>query len=211
MIRILLADDHTVFRQSLKEVIENEADFSVVREASSGREAISRAAGEDLDLILLDISMPDAHGLDVLKQLKQTCPRTRVLILSMHPEMQYGLRALKAGASGYLTKDCEVAELVAAIRRVHNGRMHISPTLREFLAETTIGREGRAPHETLSDRELEILTMIASAMRVKDIAAKLGLSPKTVSTYRQRLLRKLNMESNAELALYARNHGFIAP
>jgi DNA-binding NarL/FixJ family response regulator len=209
MIRILLADDHTIFRQGLKAVIEKEQDLEVVQEAASGREAVSLAANYEADVVLLDISMPDTHGLDVLKQIRQTAPSVAILILTMHPVAQYGLRGLRAGGSGYLTKDCEAAELIAAIRKVSVGQMYISPALSELITGNAFNREGIAPHEILSDRELQILIMIANGRRVKDVADKLGVSPKTVSTYRHRLLKKLHMEDNEELCTYARNNGLL--
>lgn len=209
MIRILLADDHTIFRQGLKAVIEKEADLEVVQETSTGREAVSLAAAHKADVVLLDISLPDTHGLDVLKQIRQTSPSIAILILTMHPVAQYGQRVLKAGGSGYLTKDCEAAELFAAIRKVREGQIYISPALSEFITGNAFKQEGLAPHEFLSDRELQILIMIATGRRVKDIAERLGLSPKTVSTYRHRLLQKLHMEGNEELCTYARNNGLL--
>jgi DNA-binding NarL/FixJ family response regulator len=209
MIRILLADDHTLFRQGLKEIIEGADGLAVACEAASGREAVSRAGQEALDVVLLDLSMPDLHGLDVLKQIRLSCPETAVLILTMHPEAQYGIRALRAGASGYLTKDCEADEVIGAIRRVHSDRLYISETLSERLACSRFGRRAVTPEEVLSDREYQILGMIGAGKRVKDIAESLGLSPKTVSTYRHRLLEKLQLQTNEELCTYARNNGLL--
>lgn len=209
MIRILLADDHTIFRQGLKAVLEKEPELEVVQETSSGRKAVSLVAAREADVVLLDISMPDAHGLDVLKQIRQVSPSIGILVLSMHPVAQYGLRVLRAGGSGYLTKDCEAAELIAAIRKVSDGQMYISAALSGLIAGNAFKKEGIAPHEILSDRELQILIMIAAGRRVKDIAGRLGVSPKTVSTYRHRLLQKLHMEGNEELCTYARNHGLL--
>ncbi|MFW5931025.1 MAG: response regulator [Desulfosalsimonas sp.] len=209
MIRILLADDHTIFRQGLKEILESEPDLTVTMEAVSGRETVAQAMAGDCDMVLLDISMPDIHGLDVLKQIKQSCPDTAVIILSMHSEEHYGMRALKAGASGYFTKDGEAAELIAAIRKVDSGGIYISSRLSELIAENTLRNKGVTPEEFLSDREYQVLGMIASGKRSKAIAEKLGVSPKTVSTYRHRLLEKLNMKTNEQLCTYARHHGLL--
>lgn len=181
----------------------------MVKETASGREAIAGARSEDCDIVLLDISMPDTHGLDVLKHIKQADPELPVILLSMHPEEHYGLRTLKAGASGYLTKDCEADELFSAIRKVCNGGLYVSPALAELITEDIAGKRGVAPDELLSDREYQILIMIASGKRVKTIAEKLGVSPKTISTYRTRILQKLNMETNEELCAYARHHGLL--
>lgn len=209
MVRILLADDHTIFRQGLKELLANTEDLVVAEEAATGREAISRAREKDIDVVLLDISMPDIHGIDVLKSIRQARPDIPVIILSMHSEAEYGLRALKAHASAYLVKNCKAGDLLSAIRKVYSGQKYISPHLAELIAAKTYGHKGFAPHEILSDREYQILAMIASGKRIKDIAGILGLSPKTVSTYRHRLLGKLHMESNEDLCTYARNHGLL--
>ncbi|MFW6081873.1 MAG: response regulator [Desulfosalsimonas sp.] len=209
MIRILLADDHTIFRQGLREILESEPDFKVTQEAISGREAISRALAGECDVVLLDVSMPDIHGLDVLKQIKQSHPDIAVIILSMHSEEHYGLRALKAGASGYLTKDREAAELISAIRKVNSGGFYVSSRLSELIAGHAGRNKGITPEDILSDREYQVLTMIASGCQIKSIAEKLGVSPKTVSTYRHRLMEKLNMKTNEELCTYARHHGLL--
>mgnify|MGYP006293490283 CR=1 FL=1 len=209
MIRVLLADDHTIFRKGLKEVLENEADIRVINETGSGREAVAQVIADHCDVILLDLSMPDTHGLNVLKRIKYARPDMNVIILSMHPDEHYGLRALRSGASGYLTKDCSVDELISAIRTAHEGKVHISRRLTELLADTFHGDKGVSPNEILSDRELQVLIMLASGIRNKQVAATLGVSPKTVHTYRYRILQKLNLESNAQLNAYARHHGLL--
>ena len=209
MIRILLVDDHNIFRQGLKEIIESTPDIKVTSEAATGRAAIARALSDDCDVVLLDISMPDIHGIDVLKQIKQACPAKAVIVLTMHPEEQYGLRSLKAGAAGYLNKDCEAKELLAAIRKVNKGKLYISSYFAELIAGDLSGNKKIAPHDILSDREYQILCMIAAGKRIKDIAEQLSLSPKTVSTYRNRLLQKLNMETNEQLCTYAFNHNLL--
>lgn len=209
MIRILLADDHTIFRQGLKEILDSEKDLTVVREAVSGREAVSHALAGDCEVMVLDISMPDIHGLDILKQIKQSRPDIAVIILSMHSEEHYGLRALKAGAAGYLTKDQDAVELISAIRKVSSGGFYISSQLSELIAGHAGKNKGITPEEILSDREYQVLRMIASGKQIKTMAEKLGISPKTVSTYRHRLLEKLNMKTNEDLSAYARHHGLL--
>ncbi len=205
----MIVDDHAIVRQGLKQVIENAKDLAVCKEASSGREAIASAIAGDCDVVLLDITMPDAHGIDVLKHIKQARPEIAVIILSMHAEDQYGLRALRAGASSYLTKDCEASELIEAIQKAHAGRKYISSSIAQLIADDIGSYKGDLPNEILSDREYQILCMIAAGKRIKDIADNLGLSPKTVSTYRNRLLHKLNMQTNEQLTSYARNHRLL--
>jgi two-component system, NarL family, invasion response regulator UvrY len=207
MIRVMIVDDHAIVRKGLKQVIENTKEMTVSKETGSGREAIAAAAEGKCDVVLLDISMPDTHGIDVLKHIKFNRPDMAVIMLSMHPEDQYGLRALRAGASGYLTKDCDASELIEAIQSVYKGRKYISSSIAQLIAEDLGGQKGALPHEILSDREYQILSMLAAGKRIKDIAENLGLSPKTVSTYRNRLLHKLNLQTNEQIISYARNHG----
>lgn len=209
MIRIMIVDDHTVARQGLRQVIETSSNMRVCKATASGREAISFASAGNCDLVLLDISLPDTHGIDVLKQIKHARQDIGVIILSMHPEDQYGLRALRAGASGYLTKDCEASELIKAIQKVHGGRKYVSPSMAQLMADNISSPNNCPPHETLSDREYQILCMIAKGKPVKDIATNLGLSPKSVSTYRTRLLHKLKLQNNEQLTSYARQHDLV--
>ena len=203
MIRILIADDHPIVRQGFKQVLSETADLVVADEAGNGREVLALVARRDYDVILLDISMPEKTGLEVLKELKAVNPRIPVLILSIYPEEQYAIRALKAGASGYLTKASAPDELISAIRKVSRGGKYISSSLAEKLAYEVGGDAGKAPHETLSDREYQILLLIASGKTVSDIAGEMCLSVKTVSTYRSRILDKMKMKNNAELTTYA--------
>ena len=203
MIRILIADDHPIVRQGFKQVLSETADLVVADEAGNGQEVLSLVARRDYDVILLDISMPGKNGLEVLKELKAVNPRIPVLILSIYPEEQYAIRALKAGASGYLTKASAPDELISAIRKVSRGGKYISSSLAEKLAYEVGGDAGKAPHETLSDREYQILLLIASGKTVSDIAGEMCLSVKTVSTYRSRILDKMKMKNNAELTTYA--------
>ena len=203
MIKILIADDHPVVRKGLKEIIEVTPDMMVGDEASNGRETLEKVRKSDFDVVLLDISMPGRSGLDILKELKSEKPELSVLILSMHPEEQYAVRVLKAGASGYLIKESAPGELIAAIRKASKGRKYISSSLAEKLAfDLEIDAE-KPLHETLSDREYEVMRMIASGKTISEIAKKLFLSVKTISTYRSRILEKTGMKSNAELTHYA--------
>ena len=202
-IRVLITDDHAILREGLKQIIGSGLNLIVVGEAESGLQAIQRVREGGIDVILLDISLPDRNGIEVLKVLKKECPSLAVLMLTMHREDQYAIRAIKAGASGYLNKQSAPAELVNAVREVASGRKYITAALAQELANQISGDTERAPHETLSDREFQTLIMIASGKTVGDIAGELVLSVKTISMYRSRLLQKMRMRHNAELTHYA--------
>jgi len=207
-IRIIIADDHAIVREGLKQIVADSGDMVVAGDAENGADAIRLARRGDSDVLLLDISMPDRSGIEVLKQIKKETPTLAVLMLSMHREDQYAIRSLKAGASGYLNKQSAPAELVDAIRLVASGRKYISAALAQELANQ-VSDEHRdvPPHETLSDREYQTLVMIASGKSVSDIAGELSLSVKTISMYRSRLLQKMKLRHNAELTHYAiKNH-----
>ena len=207
MIRALIADDHAVVRQGLKQILGDTPEMVVAGEATNGQEVLDRVRAETWDVVVLDISMPDRSGLDVLKQLRSERPKLPVLVLSMHSEDQYAMRVLKAGASGYLTKDTAPDELVKAIRKVVSGGRYVSSFLAEKLAFEIGTDSSRLPHETLSDREFQVLRLIAAGKSVTEIAAELYLSVKTVSTYRARMLEKMNLETSAQLMHYAmQNH-----
>lgn len=207
MIRVLVADDHTIVRKGLKQLIAEHPDMEVTGEARNGPEVLSEVMERDYDMVLLDLSMPGRGGIETIKELKALRPKLSVLVLTMHPEEEYAIRALKAGASGYLTKESAPEELITAMRKVAAGSRYISMKLAEELAFAFGGDIEKAPHELLSDREFQIMTMIGSGKTVKDIAAELSLSMQTVSTYRARILTKMKMKNNAELTLYAiRNH-----
>jgi len=207
MIRVLIADDHAVVRQGLKQILGDTPEMVVAGEATTGQEVLDKVRAEAWDVVILDISMPDHSGLDILKQLRSERPKLPVLVLSMHSEDQYAMRVLKAGASGYLTKDSAPDELVKAVRKVVRGGRYVSAFLAEKLAFEIGTDSNRLPHETLSDREFQVLRGIAAGKSVTEIAAELYLSPKTVSTYRARLLQKMNLTTNAELIHYAfQNH-----
>ncbi|MBI5641386.1 MAG: response regulator transcription factor [Nitrospirae bacterium] len=193
MIRILIADDHTIVREGLKQILAETPDMIATGEASNGQEALDKATKDDFDVLLLDISMPGRSGLDILKQLRTEKPRLAVLILSMYSEEQYAIRALRAGASGYMTKESAPDELIEAIRKVALGRKYVSPSLAEKLAFNLEAGSDRLPHESLSDREYQVMCMIASGKTVKEIADELALSIKTISTYRSRIVEKMCM------------------
>jgi DNA-binding NarL/FixJ family response regulator len=201
--KVLIADDHAVVRRGLRQILEAEPDLEVAGEATSGAEVMDALHMQRYDVAVLDITMPGRGGLEVLHEIRQEFPELRVLILSMHPEERYALRVLKAGAAGYLTKESAADELIIALRKVAAGGKYVSPTLAERLADE-IGTEiSKSPHERLSDREHQILCMIASGMTVTGIASELHLGTNTVSTYRARLLGKLKLANNAELTHYA--------
>lgn len=202
-IRILIADDHPIVREGYKKILMSQPDMDVTGEAGNGQEVLDLIQKKDFDLILLDISMPGRSGLEILKELKGRKPHLPVMILSIYPEEQYAIRALKAGASGYLTKASAPEELISAIRKVSRGGKYISSSLAEKLAYELDGDAEKAPHETLSDWEYQILLMIASGKTVSDIAEEMCLSVKTVSTYRSRILDKMKLKNNAELTTYA--------
>ncbi|MFC1964114.1 response regulator [Chloroflexota bacterium] len=203
MLKILIADDHAIVRQGLKQIVTETRDMIVAGEASNGLELLNKLKDEDYDVVVLDITMPGRNDIDILRQLRTERPGLPILMLSIHPEEQYALRALKAGASGYLTKESAPDELVVAIRKVSSGGKYISASLAEKLAFELEADREQAPHETLSDREYQVMCMIASGKTVMVIAEELILSEKTISTYRSRILEKMNMKNNAELTYYA--------
>jgi two-component system invasion response regulator UvrY len=209
MIKILIADDHAVVRAGLKQIVQETPDMLVTGEAATGHEVLELMAEADWDVVLLDINMPGKSGMDVLKQLRSEKPDLPVLMLTMYPEEQYAVRALKAGASGYLTKESIPDELISAIRKVSAGRKYISSSLAEKLAYNLDLDKEMPPHEALSDREYEVMCMISQGETVTDIADKLCLSKKTISTYRSRILEKMNMKKNAEIMHYAIKHGLV--
>ena len=203
MLRILITDDHAVVRRGLKQVLEEEFDQVVFGEAQNTREMLEHLQKKAWDVVILDITLPGRSGLEVLGELKLTHPNLPVLVLSMHPEDQYGIRVLKSGASGYMTKESAPDEIVMAIRKVLRGGKYVSPSLAERLAFNLEVNGEKPLHEALSDREYEVMLMIASGKTLTEIAQKLHLSIKTVSTYRTRILEKMKMQNNAELIRYA--------
>ncbi len=211
MIRLLIADDHQILREGLRHVIAQSRDIQVIAEAADGEGAIRLCAEVSADVLLLDVSMPGPGVLEIIKTLKRQHPKLRILVLSVHPERHYGRRVLMAGADGYLTKNESSKALAAAIREVHRGRKFLSPSLAQELAvDLARGRAGQ-PHETLSNREYQVFMQLGSGKRVDEIAADLRLSPKTVRTYRSRILEKTHLQSTAEIIFYAVNHGLVTP
>jgi two-component system, NarL family, invasion response regulator UvrY len=209
-IRIFIADDHPIVRQGLRRIVEDDAGLAISGEASDAPGMFAALETSTTDLVLLDVSMPGAPFLETLRDLRQRHPSVRVLVLSVHPEDQWAVRALRAGASGYLTKDHSPDQLLEAIRRVYRGGRYVSPTLAERLADHLNGDGQRAPHELLSDREFEVMRRLGSGLTVSQIATELGLSAKTVSTYRTRVLEKMEVATNADLVRYAARYGLIA-
>ena len=206
-IRVLVADDHPIVRQGLRQIIADTADMTVVAEATSAREVLEHVGAQEIDVALLDLVMPGTTGFDLLEAVHRERPRLAILILSMHPEDQYAMRALRAGAAGYLNKESAPDDLVQAIRKVHGGGRWVTPRVAEQLAAHLGAPAGRLPHETLSNREHQVLCLLAKAMSVKDIGRALHLSEKTISTYRARVLDKLGLKTTADLIRYAIQNG----
>ena len=211
MIRVLVADDHAVVRRGVVQILDEAPDLVAAGEASSGRQVLQKVQEDDYDVLVLDIGMPDGSGLEVLHQLRTLRPELRVLILSMYPERQYALRALKAGAAGYLTKESAPDELVAAVRRIAQGGKYITQSLAEELTAALVGEAEKSPEEILSDREFQVVCMLAEGKTIASIAEELSLSVKTISTYRARVLEKLNLSNTAEIIRYAFEHKLVEP
>jgi len=209
MIKVLIADDHALIRKGLKQLLDDTEELRVTGEAESGNEAFRMAQTGEFDVVLLDISMPDKHGIDVLKQIKDSQPQLPVLMLSMHPEEQYALRSMKAGAAGYLNKQSAPAQLVTAIRQVAKGKKYISSELAEQLAEGLSQGYQELLHQTLSNREYQTLCLMAQGKKLSEMADIMSLSPKTISVYRSRLLEKMKLKTNAEAIHYAINNHMI--
>ena len=209
MIQVAIVDDHQIVRTGFRELLSEESAIRISFEASSGDDALAQLRTSPCDVLLLDISLPGKSGVDVLRTVRQRHPDVKVLILSGFPEESYALAMIKNGANGYLCKDCEQAELLKAIYAVSLGRRYVSPRTAELLADEMSGERSGEPHETLSDRELQVFLGLARGESVSEIAGHLHLSVKTISTYRSRLTEKLNVASNAELAAYALRHGLI--
>jgi len=209
MIRVLLADDHTLFRDGVRRLLDSTPGIEVVAEASHGPEALDLAIKTEPNVVLLDVSMPGRGGLETLRDLKDRLPKTSVLMLTVHPEDQYAIRCIRSGADGYMTKDATPEELVRALRQVAGGRKYITPVLAEQLA-LVLGQDFEdQPHELLSDREFQVMRLIASGKTVSEIAAELNLSVKTISTYRSRILEKMGLRNNAEIMRYAIMRGLV--
>lgn len=207
MIKIIIADDHPVVRKGLKQILSEETDVELVKEARNDSEVLNLLHAHDWDAVVLDITMPGRGGLELLTELKRLRPKLPVLVLTVHPEDQYAVRALKEGASGYMNKESAPEELVQAIRKIIRGGKYVSAALAEKLA-SMIGAEAQ-PHENLSIREYQVMLLIASGKTISEIAEEMSLSIKTISTYRTRILEKMEMTNNVELARYAMKHNLI--
>ena len=203
MYRVLIADDHPIVLKGLNKILEETGDIRSIAEAHSGEEVLDKVKEDKFDIILLDISMPGMNGIDTLEGIKKLKPSLPVLILSIYPEKEYALRALKAGASGYLTKKSAPAELSNAIRKILKGERYISPVLADLMASTLAEINDKPLHERLSNRECQVMGMLVTGKSLKEIGAEMSLSPKTISTFRSRILQKLNIENSAELVKYA--------
>jgi len=209
MIRLVVADDHPIVREGLKQVLSGASDLAVVGEAQNGHEVLQRVRELEFDVLLLDMSMPGKSGIELIKQVRGEKPKLRILVLSMHPEPQYAVRAIKAGASGYLTKESASAQLVSAIRKVAGGGAFITDSVAEQLALGAMPQTEGPPHRALSDREFQVLQLLVSGKAVSDVAEELNLSVKTVSTHKARIMQKMNMSNPTELIRYALRHGLI--
>ncbi len=207
--KILIADDHELIREGLKKVLQKEADLQVIGEAVNSAELFEQLNKKETDIIILDISMPGRSGLDSIAELKGIYPNIKILVLSMHPEERFAVRALKAGASGYMTKESAAHELVNAVRKIHGGGKYISSSLAEYLATEISMENNKQLHENLSNREYEIMILIGLGKSVGDIAEKLSLSVNTVTSYRSRIMEKMNMKTNAEIIRYAIKHQLV--
>ena len=211
MIRIVLADDHTIMREGLKRIFDDVAEIEVVGEAVDGFETLARVRQGGFDLLLLDLSMPGRSGIELIRQISDEAPKLPMLVLSMHEEEQYAVRAIRAGASGYLTKESAGTQLISAVRKVASGRPYISAEVAEQLAMDAMPAHQTLSHKQLSDREFEVFTLLVSGKSVSEIAVHLHLSAKTVSTHKARILQKMGVLSLAELVQYAVSHHLLAP
>lgn len=209
MIRVVLADDHAMVREGIRRVLEERNGFTVVAEAASAPDLLAELRRVQADVLILDIAMPGPGIIETLRQVKAIQPRARSLVLTAYPEADYAVRVLRGGAAGYLTKDRSLEQLVDAVRRVYRGGIYVSPSLGETLAARLLGPEREPAHGALSDREFEVLRSLAEGKTLKAIAARMAVSPKTVTTYRGRILQKLGLHSNAELVRYALEHGLL--
>jgi DNA-binding NarL/FixJ family response regulator len=209
MIKVLLADDHAIVREGLKQILLRAEDFEIGGEASNGHEVLDKVRNSAWDLLLLDMSMPGRSGIELIKLIKAERPQLPILVLTMHAEKQYAVRAFKAGAAGYLTKESAPLELVSAARKVASGGIYVSPVTAEYMAVSIGQPQQSLPHQRLSDREFEVFRMIVGGSSISDIAERLTLSVKTVSTHKTRILQKMQMQSQTELIHYAIKHNLV--
>ncbi|PLX40359.1 MAG: DNA-binding response regulator [Deltaproteobacteria bacterium] len=206
MTRVLIVDDHAIFREGMKKIISTAPDLEVVAEASDGAQAVSTILNEPFDVVVLDLSLPQMSGLDVLRIVKEKRPALPIIILSIHPEEEYALKVLKEGACGYLNKECVPDELIRCIRKAVRGERYVSEALKEQVVDKLLGRSVEKPHDLLSDKEYQVFRLIVQGIPTKEIAYRLSIARPTVSTYRARILRKMGMSTNVELARYAAKH-----
>ncbi len=211
MIKIVIADDHAIVREGLKRIIASADDLQVAGEAASGAEVMQHVRGSNFDVLVLDLSMPGRSGMELIKLVRGEKPKLRILVLSMHEELQYAVRAIKSGASGYLTKDSAPLQLIQVLRKIASGGAFISADVAEQLALGTIQGGETAAHEKLSDREFEVFGLIAVGVSVTDIAERLNLSAKTISTHKANLMQKMGLHNQSELIRYAIKHGVTEP
>jgi DNA-binding NarL/FixJ family response regulator len=209
VIRIVIADDHTIVREGLKQLLSAAADLRVIGEAQNGHDVLKQVRENDFEVLLLDMSMPGKSGIELIKQVRAEKPKLRILVLSMHEEEQYAVRALKAGAAGYMTKESAGAQLLAAIRKVAGGGAFISPAVAEQFALGAMPQTEGPPHTALSDREFQVFQMLVQGVSVSAIADRLNLSVKTVSTHKANIMQKMNMTNQSELIRYALNHRLL--
>ncbi|MFZ4621123.1 MAG: response regulator [Bacteroidota bacterium] len=210
MIRILIADDHAIVRRGLRQLLEEESDIHIVADVSNASDLMGVLRKEECHVLLLDMTMPQKHGLDILDEVRHEFPELRVLVLSMHPEEHFGIRALKAGASGYLTKDSDPDNIIKAIRKISSGGKFITPNLAELIELQLHHKQTENPHELLSSREFAVFLCLAQGKSSADIANDLSLSIKTVSNYRMRALQKMNLKNNADVITYAHRHELVS-
>lgn len=211
MIRIVIADDHAIVREGLKRIVTSAEDMTVVGEASNGTEVMRQVRESDFDVLVLDLSMPGRSGMELIKLVRYEKPKLRILVLSMHEELQYAVRSIKSGASGYLTKESAPMQLMQVLRKIAAGGAFISTGVAEQLALGSMLGSTSAPHERLTDREFEVFRLIAIGMSVTDIAGRLNLSAKTISTHKANLMQKMNLQNQTELIRYAIKHGVTEP
>jgi two-component system, NarL family, invasion response regulator UvrY len=209
MIRVLIVDDHSIVREGVKKVLSSTPDMEITGEAGDGRDALRMMLENNYDIVLLDLALPGMQGLDVLRSAKAEKPNLPVLVLSIYPEEQYAMRVLKEGAAGYLTKESVPSDLIRAIRKAAQGGKYVSDSLAVRLADRVVGEKARLPHEGLSSKEYQVFQMIATGKTVKEMARELSLARTTISTYRGRVLLKLNIKTNAELIRYALEHSLV--
>lgn len=210
MIRIIVADDHTFVREGLKKLLASAPDFEVVGEAKDGSEVLNEVRGKNVDVLLLDMSMPGKSGIELIKQIRNEKPKLRILVLTMHEEIQYAVRAIKAGAAGYMTKEVASAQIFSAIQKVAAGGAYVSEAVGEQFALGAMTQTAGLPHTSLSDREYQVFEMLVAGSSVTEIADRLNLSVKTVSTHKAHVMQKMNMSNQSELVRYALNHRLLA-